>query len=72
MFKVDIDFDEASTEWRRNKKKIGIASFEYVCGKPRKDGKPCRSPPHHWNKNVQKRTGYYIRDWGPCKKHLDQ
>ena len=29
--KIDIDFDESSREWRKNKKNIGNCHFEYIC-----------------------------------------
>jgi hypothetical protein len=29
---VEIDFDAASVEWRKNKKAKSDGSFEYVCG----------------------------------------
>jgi hypothetical protein len=29
---MEIDFDEASYEWRRNKISIGNGSFAYCCG----------------------------------------
>ena len=30
LYQVDIDFDEASREWRRNKKKYGQGCFQYL------------------------------------------
>ena len=30
-FRVNIDFDEASTEWRKNKKSIGNSQYKYIC-----------------------------------------
>lgn len=32
MFKVEIDFDESSKAWRRNKISIGNGHFKYICG----------------------------------------
>lgn len=31
MLPVDIDFDDASKEWRKNKVSIGNGSFRYRC-----------------------------------------
>jgi hypothetical protein len=36
---VDIDFDEASKEWRANKKKNKDGSFSYICGATCSNGK---------------------------------
>ncbi len=38
---VEIDFDEASREWRANKKKNKDGSFSYICGVTRSNGKVC-------------------------------
>lgn len=32
MLKVDIDFDDASKEWRKNKVYQGNGTFRYRCG----------------------------------------
>jgi hypothetical protein len=29
--KVDIDFDDAATEWNKNKKLIGNGHYKYIC-----------------------------------------
>lgn len=44
--------------------------YEYVCGRPKKGGKPCQAPPHKWKTSVMKRTGDSTRGWGPCKNHM--
>ena len=31
LYEVNIDFDEASKEWRHNKKSIGNGSYKYIC-----------------------------------------
>lgn len=31
-YEVNIDFDEASAAWMRNKKKMGNGCYQYVCG----------------------------------------
>jgi len=41
---VEIDFDDASREWNRNKRRIG-QMYEYICGKTCKTGKPCKRAP---------------------------
>lgn len=42
---VNIDFDLASREWRKNKKSYGDGAFRYVCGYTRSNGKPCKKKP---------------------------
>ena len=32
MYKVYINFKEASSAWLRNKKKLGQGMYKYVCG----------------------------------------
>ena len=53
-FEVKIDFDEASRAWRANKRNPGLNKtvFEYCCGVIKKNGQPCKAPPHHWKKSV--------------------
>jgi len=41
---VDIDFDEASREWNRNKRRNG-RMYEYVCGQTCLSGRPCKRKP---------------------------
>ena len=43
-YTVDIDFDEASREWNRNKRRAGH-SYVYVCGYMCASGKPCKRSP---------------------------
>ena len=38
---VNIDFDEASREWKRNKIHIGNCSYVYKCSYLHKNGKEC-------------------------------
>ena len=40
-YEVNIDFDEASKEWRKNKKSIGNEMYTYICIKEKKDGNMC-------------------------------
>ena len=40
---VDIDFDEASTAWKLNKKSIGNGCYKYVCVKVKKNGHQCKN-----------------------------
>lgn len=42
---INIDFDQASKEWRKNKKPYGDGAFKYVCGYMKSNGKPCQRPP---------------------------
>jgi hypothetical protein len=41
IYKVDIDFDEASRMWEYNKKRIGNGSYKYICCELNKSGKKC-------------------------------
>lgn len=43
-YSVQIDFDEASREWNRNKKRVG-QSYVYICGKTCKNGNSCKRTP---------------------------
>jgi hypothetical protein len=43
-YAVEIDFDEASREWNRNKRRVGH-SYVYVCGYMCASGKPCKRSP---------------------------
>ena len=43
-YTVDIDFDEASREWNRNKRRAGH-SYVYVCGYMCASGNPCKRSP---------------------------
>jgi hypothetical protein len=37
----EIDFDEASREWLKNKKSIGNGQYKYICCQQTKKGNPC-------------------------------
>lgn len=37
----EFDFDNASEEWNKNKKKIGNGCYVYVCGDIKSNGKKC-------------------------------
>ena len=41
LFEVNINFDEASSLWKQNKKSIGNGSYKYVCCAQTKTGKNC-------------------------------
>jgi hypothetical protein len=41
--KVEVDFDEASTAWKLNKKSIGNGCYKYVCVKIKKTGTQCKN-----------------------------
>lgn len=43
MFKVEIDFDEASREWRRNKIELDYGQFRYCCSQLTKKGEKCKN-----------------------------
>lgn len=38
----EIDFDDASSQWKQNKKKLENGCYSYVCGYILKNGKPCQ------------------------------
>jgi len=40
---VEIDFDEASTAWKLNKKSTGNGCYKYVCVKVKKNGHQCKN-----------------------------
>ena len=42
IYLVNIDFDEASREWNRNKKRID-QSYIYICGAMTKQGTSCQN-----------------------------
>ena len=42
IYEVNIDFDEASKEWNKNKKRKG-QSYVYVCGVTTKNGSCCQN-----------------------------
>ena len=44
MFDNYIDFDEASREWRKNKKRLPNGQFVYMCNYIHSNGKRCRKP----------------------------
>ena len=39
LYEVNIDFDDASTSWRANKKSIGNGNFKYVCSLTKRNKK---------------------------------
>ncbi len=55
LYEIKINFDEASYEWRKNKKYIGNGCFEYKCKHICKDGSYCKNK-------------IYLN--GMCKYHL--
>ena len=42
---VNIDFDEASSAWRSNKKPVGDGTFKYICCGITKTGNKCVREP---------------------------
>lgn len=42
LYKVEINFDEASEAWRANKKCIGNGHYKYICSQKTKAGNPCK------------------------------
>ena len=45
IYDVNIDFDEASTAWKSNKKSSGNGCYTYVCCYISKTGKKCNKKP---------------------------
>lgn len=43
MYKVEIDFNEASREWRKNKIELGCGEFRYCCSQLTKKGEKCKN-----------------------------
>jgi hypothetical protein len=43
---IDIDFDEASSAWLANKKKLNNGCYQYVCGAPTLNGEFCKHKQH--------------------------
>jgi hypothetical protein len=42
LYKVEINFDEASEAWRANKKCIGNGHYKYICIQKTKSGNQCK------------------------------
>jgi hypothetical protein len=42
VFKVEINFDEASEAWKANKKSTGNGCYKYICSKKTKSGNCCK------------------------------
>ena len=45
LYEVNIDFDEASSAWRSNKKPVGDGTFKYICCGITKTGNKCVREP---------------------------
>ena len=43
--KIDINFDEASSLWKANKKAMGNGMYRYICGRVSQKGKVCQKIP---------------------------
>jgi hypothetical protein len=43
LYEVNIDFDNASENWKANKRSIGNGSYRYVCAKKGKNNNCCIS-----------------------------
>jgi len=42
LFKVEINFDEASEAWKANKKSTGNGCYKYICSKKTVLGNSCK------------------------------
>ena len=45
LYEVNIDFDEASSAWRTNKKQMSNGMFKYICCGITKTGSKCNRQP---------------------------
>jgi hypothetical protein len=69
-YEVTIDFDEASRQWMRNKKRK--KGYIYCCGKTKRNGKPCRRQPWFWKRVRDRNSVHYMSQpltWGLCSHH---
>lgn len=78
-FDTDIDFDEASKEWRKNKKYISNGMFVYTCNYIHSNGKKCNKQIYSSKINNNTNTidvykynllKYNSNTDAYCKKHL--
>ena len=42
LYEVNIDFDEASREWKSNKKSVKNGCYKYICIKITNSGNQCK------------------------------
>ena len=42
LYIVEINFDEASEVWKKNKKSIGNGQYKYICLQKTKSGNNCK------------------------------
>ena len=71
---VDIDFDEASKEWRKNKIHVGSGYFAYKCNYIHSNGKECNKPLEKYEKNkyiisYSWKANTYLKSDIYCKQH---
>lgn len=59
MYKVEIDFDQASKEWRKNKKYLGNGIFEYKCLYISGENKNCKNK--IYRNNILKLCKYHLK-----------
>lgn len=60
-----INFDEASIEWRKNKKYLGNGSFAYLCNYIHSNGKHCKKIIASISNIIYHPNQYFY-----CKRHL--
>ena len=66
MFIVDINFNEASREWRKNKKYLGNGSFQYIRTNKKEDQIKTTTqlgciPKHNYNLRSISKHNYNLR-----------
>lgn len=67
---IDIDFDKASEDWRKNKKHIGNGMFVYTCRYQHKNGKICGKIVYKDVSNQKYHTGFAgIINYDTLKNH---
>lgn len=75
-----IDFDDASKEWRKNKKNISNGWFVYTCNYIHSNGKKCNKLLYSYNLSKKNKNyndnfiycgkNYNLDNDFYCKKHL--
>ena len=45
MYDVEIDFDDASSCWTSNKRRLKNGCYQYICGAQLKNGNKCQRKP---------------------------
>ena len=65
----EINFDEASKEWRRNKLYNKYGFERYCCGFIKTNGEPCKGVPKIWSKSLRLKNEKFVKRPGLCNNH---